>query len=1354
MILATESPIATPDSLRAFLQLSKRFYELHTVRNLGYKDIDGFQYVGTTENFGSEILLESRKLRMMKPPVDLVRASCYVRDYFDITQSDFINTYDQQNMMMCTFKRDILDPKYTYHILFEDVEEVIIPRSEADGDFTVKGSRFYRTTTLPSLVVTDKSDDTYSKYTIAIGTVLHNTDQNTTFYFSLDRLSEKLIGPYQDSTNDFITVDMAEYPGIPCLWVCVNDMRMLPPLVMTNNVDRNGHPILVPGTNGQATTYLYPFAYGRENLPDPNEHDEDEYHWYIKAYGDFTPAGINNIHNFNVPIKKIEIILMTNEFWTAEPYVIHTIKFDDVQPYTRITLTEPSEEEARARWWFRTPSKGQFDYDGVTYNNVTCAYTLMKEFEKAYTKDQNPLIPAFRVRFDEAYYHKYEGEVNQFLSGIHVDYTTDYSDHSVDKKFGVIHGLSDFDGLPKYFKYFLDRTIHRAHVEMYAIRNHANNRNQKSTDKQTAAIILDSAVPQNDLKAISDDMQPVIVYSKDKSRTYVTNEDAIVSLSNQLTDIVLVDAETLHFADCNIEGYHDKPRFVYHGNRSFSMDMIDFDPDLEISRGYLITNDPASYDNNETSCNPKAPRTVARICDVPTSMAHLVNITGKSPTLVIDNKYVRQEASFTQHRLVQMDDDIVEYSNDFTRLWNDLTPKWIPNVTLRNTGYDPFRTGTTFSSLTQLRDLTGSTADLTKSATDYSAFKVPSFLLDLTHEDDYSYTLSSAGEGYATGDKFGFNIGGVFFRGIVVSISDDGAGHIETFQLILDDEVVGMIRYNDTGDEIPTTIPLSNFDGPIVTFETETILGNGRGAVVKFEISENVWNSQFVNPDERIPRDGLYTFAYDSDINGIWIIPFSMADAKWDVDHKVQLTGDLDIGNLTYDDHSTRSSRTLQSVYLYNLLQHQNWSSSDLYYETTSKSIDTYLKSSDGFDPPSLTIEGLNSAFQDYSKRISDLGLNGEHTFFSMIPFVDNGSYVTAVWNYDANRSSQNDYIFPKRSGLNLNGYDGSMSGIQYAEHQYGGTDATRTIAYMYDPRKSSHDIYDCNASYITRMTERPMKVADVLYTESEEFRALQPLTNNDLLNFNLYRFNMISRATKLNELRENIEMMTTDQIQSKIEMELGFDEMWKTRLSVPEIPYKTNEEYPRASYIIDVDTNDLYQSKIKFTATSLQDDIDQGNLVLVGKSTRKQELINYYLSNQYSDSIYDKTDVELFKRKGESINDQVELGGYVPIAETVEAFATVSGNQKSVRPLYVFRIDDINEAVYLENWIQNSNKPEWYMDESKKYQTLKMYDGDEDISECVLLIINKKPYTFHDGRWKLNYHYIDPSVTRNERSE
>ena len=72
-------------------------------------------------------------------------------------------------------------------------------------------------------------------------------------------------------------------------------------------------------------------------------------------------------------------------------------------------------------------------------------------------------------------------------------------------------------------------------------------------------------------------------------------------------------------------------------------------------RVYVISNDPAHYENNMLTPFPKPARTVARICDVPTHLGQLQNINGVEQFPVVDNQYIRNTASFTpedQHRIL------------------------------------------------------------------------------------------------------------------------------------------------------------------------------------------------------------------------------------------------------------------------------------------------------------------------------------------------------------------------------------------------------------------------------------------------------------------------------------------------------------------------------------------------------------------------------------------------------------------------------------------------------------------------------------------------------------------------------
>ena len=81
----------------------------------------------------------------------------------------------------------------------------------------------------------------------------------------------------------------------------------------------------------------------------------------------------------------------------------------------------------------------------------------------------------------------------------------------------------------------------------------------------------------------------------------------------------------------------------------------------EIGRIYVISNDDPTYENNATSQHPKPARTIARICDIPTSVSDFLNVEGLVPVAIVDPKYVRSQAAYT--------------TDEKNKLWNVLNSK-------------------------------------------------------------------------------------------------------------------------------------------------------------------------------------------------------------------------------------------------------------------------------------------------------------------------------------------------------------------------------------------------------------------------------------------------------------------------------------------------------------------------------------------------------------------------------------------------------------------------------------------------------------------------------------------------------
>lgn len=93
----------------------------------------------------------------------------------------------------------------------------------------------------------------------------------------------------------------------------------------------------------------------------------------------------------------------------------------------------------------------------------------------------------------------------------------------------------------------------------------------------------------------------------------------------------------------------------------------------ERGRAYLISNDDITYENNALAEHPKPARTVARICDIPTSVTDFMNVSGLVPISVVDQSYVRSEVSYTEE--------------DRERLLNTLASRIVRPIHLDNTGH-------------------------------------------------------------------------------------------------------------------------------------------------------------------------------------------------------------------------------------------------------------------------------------------------------------------------------------------------------------------------------------------------------------------------------------------------------------------------------------------------------------------------------------------------------------------------------------------------------------------------------------------------------------------------------------------
>lgn len=1246
----TKTPYTSPDALRTFLQLSKKLYEQHTRQSFGLTDLNGLKYVGIVKNFGSEMLLESQKMEMNHPPLDGHYLNDTFRYYFQLKYADFIDTYEQQHMMMACVKSDTMLSNHIYQLKFQNLTSVVIMRAEADGDFYTRKSNFVKTFTNPKLLIDGVEYELYIDGS-------NNEDHHATYYFARNNMTEDLIDSFDGAT--LITVDLKSYSELPFIWICSTSDIRFPEIRWIGNDDQYNRSLLTIGTNGQHVVQLFPYIYGDENIPSSSDPSAT---WYIKAYGKFYKQPYAIQKNYSVAVERIEFVQFAGDVYHVAPIASQEITWDAID--TKITLCE-----LEPQWIFHEPAPGDYDYDGETFNNQTYALIALEDFNQNITTESNPnpaCIAAFNVIFSKQYYIPYETQTTGMRSGIHIDFTSDYSDHSVIKKNGIIYNLSDFDGLPPYYQYFLDRTLHHAHVEMYAIRDDANQQNQRATKKQTAAIILDSSVPQTDVNDIIDDMEPVLVYSYD--RQYITDESKIVSNLNYLTNIAYIDNN--HFGDKTIPKYHTKKPFVYHGNRRFSLGMISYDPDMEFGRGYLITNDPIAYENNATTKYPRAERTLARICDIPTSFMQLQSISGVAPTFVIDDQYTRQYASWND--------------DQFDQLWNH--PRSDHFVLYQSSDYQYIPT---------LHDLESSATDEVIQ-NQCGTYTIQRDVIQFGDNLQYTISIANGGSGYEVGDEFGFNVGGIFFRGVVDTISEDVTQSILTFHLSLDPSIPG-------NESLPQfDIPMANFNGRISTYPLSTITGIGDGAILQWEIQQTIWN-QFTPIRERDLDKSIYTFIYDPIRFGVTLIPYDTLHHTWDEEHRLAFTGDLDIGNPVYDDTETYiERRDWCRVMTYNIFVSTNFV--DLLDIVNQRTIttDSNEHNMDAYVTYAKLTNGENLA-----QHISNFGLNTWNSFIALIPSIDMTKYDVLRTKYDY---LDHDLEFPARTNLNVSSYDMGWNGLKF------NTIDQKPIPYVYNPCQYTKNEYDHNVSFTTLTKSIPFNMKD-LFDPNDIPDGYVSLYDSDHLAFNVYRFDHFAHMKELDGLRNELNGYTVDEVIDYIRETFGDDTI--AHMIYTTAPYVSGETYQTDVLLIPPQTNDIYRVIHPFVASDLETDIANGNIKYEGLDTLKSDLINYCIANTYSDSVFDINNLQLYHSKNASISDlptDDPIGSFIPVIDVFHENVTLDNVHEKAQPMFVFRLETAS-TIDLNQF--------------------RMYDGDVDISENTLLILNNSMYVFQNGTWK-----------------
>ena len=273
------------------------------------------------------------------------------------------------------------------------------------------------------------------------------------------------------------------------------------------------------------------------------------------------------------------------------------------------------------------------------------------------------------------------------------------------------------------------------------------------------------------------------------------------------------------------------------------MDNEEFTND-EKGRIYVISNDEAKYENNATARYPKPARTVARICDIPTSVSDFLNVEGLVPISIVDPKYVRNQAAYT--------------TSEKDKLWNILNSKvvtplaedqdGIPFYLNDQSGREPYPY--IFSNIENLRnvDLVGHN--------DFREWINLNTMVDPTTVT--LYTIASKGTGYvqlATGIII---IGGVAMNYLVNEVDEDG----------------GVVDVSIFPQDNSVFINLSNFDmvdddsGITQKYQTTPVASESGGVEIPragegLEVVLQIANYSSIKMQKGDIYDDLVAFVYE-----------------------------------------------------------------------------------------------------------------------------------------------------------------------------------------------------------------------------------------------------------------------------------------------------------------------------------------------------------------------------------------------------------------------------------------------------------------------------------------------------------
>ena len=1084
MPITRQYPLMTPDSLRAKLHIDCKFFGTFTERSKMHEHYNGTKYVGTIENWGDEMLLEAHKLKMKYPPFNVLKCSDAVHQYLDLHYGTDVNCAYEPNAIVGHLKKDVLTDKRCY-IQFHSCTKDVLLRSISSSDPNLILQTIYKTHYPPNFVlVNGNGTKSYAKLEIYDDNIEAGSDHShgTMYYFNTtnadntlntdDEYRRNLIDPDSVETIEsgvrFNTLDLQEWmEELPFVWCSVPSIETFENGSMEGNIDRNGNPLFTMGTDGNDNTAMYSLIFGDENLPSIDA-SYGNVTWMLKVYAKYDDYSMTNMKDN----RSKELRMISLCAYDDTPVFQHVVFHQDMTWDTdkfHVYLNTSAYRLAKTQWMPHKPVEGDSDYDGLLYKNpIYMVATITNQTTGQLIYDYlQTCVNTINGSYNPIFIVKQDYEYNEFRymtpraqTGIHIDGSSDYSEHCVDKRNGTIYDMGEFDGLPDYYQIKKANYLKRPRVSLYALRDWITSETQRPMQRQSAGLLLDSGLPDLYRENHIDDLESIIHYKYYPSRTYYTRGTS-VSVNNALSDIVYIDGNTMSDTHKTKSPY----QMIYHGNRFFSCNLISDLNEDEFGHVFVISNDPSSYDNNDSTIYTKPARTLARICDIPTDYRQLTHITGLVSSVVIDKWYVRTECCYSDGTIDSVN------GNDLQRIWNTTSNENVlVHVGQRYIFDDDVNMNTSYGS---------SWMDLhyPRWNNRNAFFTMKNAMATDIVSDTYSWTVSDGGSGYHVGSGLKDYVGGKAFETNVRRITTSGS-------------VVATTSVSETKD---VQINRANFDGRISVYTPSPIDGPTRDedfASLTLEIDQTAWDD--LQPYTHGSINGCFAFKFNQyDQLTIW--KYNPVDRWWY--ENVIMTGDTfveTIYNASLNVEHYTAGACIMAHMLTPPLQINGFSDApptdSITYNTRTYTANT------GEDHP-------NNRDVDLSDKIVELGYNVQDAYFVC---MENSGTTNDIKSYELTPTSANsvNIKFPKTHYAPLYNdkpsvtsllFNGLFSGVP--EHGYV---LKQPNVFMYNPYKTIHTQYEQVSSDVVT----PLKISPITFNAY-----FKDMVNNDKLKYHVYRY-------------------------------------------------------------------------------------------------------------------------------------------------------------------------------------------------------------------------------------------------------